>query len=850
MLAVVTWDGGGGDLFWHNPLNWSTDTLPGPSDDVVIPSSGDPAIQFADPSGASIHSLTSGRAFVLSAGTLTSAGDFRQNSPFAITGGAFAGAGNLVLTTPNATWSGGAMTGTGRTQILPGARLIITGDVSLSRILVNNGVLTWASGNITASSAQIYNLIGRVFNAQSQGSLSGPNSTLINTGTLKRNGTSTSTTTIAIAVNSPGITDIIQGTLLLTGPVTQISNHILAGGDWRLSNTSSHLEIPGASITTLSAAASVLLNGPHSTFPALTSLATNLGHLTLAGDRNLDFTPAGGVFDNAAGAMFIRSGLGTTTVSASRFDNHGMLDLQGGIFRPFGGMVGGGTITLEPGTLFLIDGAAATIAGAALSGAGAFQIASWVSWTFGTWSGPGSVSVTATGTLALLSTGTKSLARPTTINGALLWLDGPWKLGGMTVVNSGVATFSLATAQALGTTGVASTFSNSGTLIKTGAGALTFQGAGGGVALNNSGTLAVQQGRLVLSGGGTSGGAFAISSGSDLSFGGLAGTLSNPTISGAGTVTVANATTWTGGTILGPGTMSITPPASLTISAGSTLLGRSLTNNGVLTWTNGAITLSGPVVLTNNAQVNLSAPSALVTSGSGAIFHNPGIITKSGLANTSFFTAQMTFDNTGTVNVTGGDFALNGPLVTQVSSGVLTAGVWNVTNASLRFVNSAITTNRAAVLLSGFSATIPSMQTLSRNEGTLTFDDGCQYAITPAGGTLTNAGPLALGIATYVRIHGDLALDPASHLTVNVGGSIPFSDFGYFQIDGSFIAGGHLTAAFINGYTPDNGAMYNFFQAAGSTGAFAMSDATGLAAAQTIQFDFVSGQGRLTVIPA
>ncbi|MBI5383403.1 MAG: hypothetical protein HZA90_01810 [Verrucomicrobia bacterium] len=34
--ATITWDGGGGDLSWQNPLNWSGDQVPGPSDDAVI----------------------------------------------------------------------------------------------------------------------------------------------------------------------------------------------------------------------------------------------------------------------------------------------------------------------------------------------------------------------------------------------------------------------------------------------------------------------------------------------------------------------------------------------------------------------------------------------------------------------------------------------------------------------------------------------------------------------------------------------------------------------------------------------------------------------------------------------
>ena len=34
--ATATWDGGGGDGLWSNPLNWSGDMLPAPDDDIVI----------------------------------------------------------------------------------------------------------------------------------------------------------------------------------------------------------------------------------------------------------------------------------------------------------------------------------------------------------------------------------------------------------------------------------------------------------------------------------------------------------------------------------------------------------------------------------------------------------------------------------------------------------------------------------------------------------------------------------------------------------------------------------------------------------------------------------------------
>jgi hypothetical protein len=34
--AAITWDGGGGNLLWQTPANWSGDVLPGPNDDVLL----------------------------------------------------------------------------------------------------------------------------------------------------------------------------------------------------------------------------------------------------------------------------------------------------------------------------------------------------------------------------------------------------------------------------------------------------------------------------------------------------------------------------------------------------------------------------------------------------------------------------------------------------------------------------------------------------------------------------------------------------------------------------------------------------------------------------------------------
>jgi hypothetical protein len=60
--ATCTWDGGGGDNSWQTPENWSGDTLPGPSDDVVIPAANTSVLVT---SSVTINGLTLGSGVTL-----------------------------------------------------------------------------------------------------------------------------------------------------------------------------------------------------------------------------------------------------------------------------------------------------------------------------------------------------------------------------------------------------------------------------------------------------------------------------------------------------------------------------------------------------------------------------------------------------------------------------------------------------------------------------------------------------------------------------------------------------------------------------------------------------------------
>ena len=84
LLSTVTWiNPSGGD--WDTPSNWSTDALPGPSDDVVI---NQPGITVTHDGGTdSVNCVTSQDPIALNSGTLSIASASTINNSLTISSG-------------------------------------------------------------------------------------------------------------------------------------------------------------------------------------------------------------------------------------------------------------------------------------------------------------------------------------------------------------------------------------------------------------------------------------------------------------------------------------------------------------------------------------------------------------------------------------------------------------------------------------------------------------------------------------------------------------------------------------------------------------------------------------------
>jgi hypothetical protein len=480
-----------------------------------------------------------------------------------------------------------------------------------------------------------------------------------------------------------------------------------------------------------------------------------------------------------------------------------------------------------------------------VNGGGSMTITSEFTWTKGTQTGPSTLTIASGATASLSSANAKVLDRrfldnqgtiTITDNGAFQYQNGP------SITNSGVIEFqSDADLVSLDSTGT--TFTNSGTIRKSGGTATTILGFGAlNLTLNNSGTLDVDSGNLqVNAAGGTfstgsqltpasgailqfqagnfvlsgslapsdsgtvlfSGGNFELGVGS--SFSPMATTilqLNGGTISGAGALNIAGLFTFTSGTLSGTGATNIALAASLVFSATGTknIDSRPLSNFGTVTM-NGAsdVRLAGGVAISNSGLWNIAgdADIASVDAVAKSFTNNTGGILRKSSGAESF------------ISETNGSLALISPGAIDVLVGTLTLnGGGALTSASL--INIA---GSAVLRLSGGTTTLDGNPTISGNGlldidqgGTLSLNAGTTFAVpttTPLAltGTITGGGDMLIsgmlswgngtlsgsGVTTFTStaaVSADsLFAHKLSQRTLINNGTITWSNIGDFELN-------------------------------------------------------------------
>ncbi len=325
-------------------------------------------------------------------------------------------------------------------------------------------------------------------------------------------------------------------------------------------------------------------------------------------------------------------------------------------------------------------------------------------------------------------------------------------------------------------------------------------------------------------------------------------TFSGGTIDGAGTLTISSgAMAWSGGGMSGTGSTVIAAGATLTIGGGVGL-SRTLTVNGTGNWTAGRIDTSGAAAINNNGTFTTTTDNGIENFGGSQAFNNAGTFTKSTATGASY--CNIPFNNTGTVTISSGTFNLNGG---GTSTGTFSAaagatlnfngGTHDVTLAggksisgagTIGYTGGATTTIDGAGtynvtgtsnvtggtvnlnLASGAGNWTQSGGTLS-GSGTVTVPSGKSY--TWSGGGMSGTGSTVIAAGATLTIGGGVGLSRT--LTVNGTGNWTAG-----RIDTSGAAAINNNGTFTT--TTDNG-IENFggSQAFNNAGTFTKSTATG-----------------------
>ncbi|MFK0378096.1 autotransporter-associated beta strand repeat-containing protein [Pandoraea sp. NPDC090278] len=576
-----------------------------------------------------------------------------------------------------------------------------------------------------------------------------------------------------------GTTTIADGTLSL-GATGQLAN----GANVAITGANATFDISAAGNQTLATLAG-------------TGGTVNVGGNTLTfGDATNQTLGAG--FAGTGG--IVKAGAGTQTLTGQSTFTGG-IDVAGGTLAlGAGGALGGANdVTLAGGTALDLSGATAPVTVRGLDGAANTTVSlGGQSLTLGgTANNAFDGSITGTGGITKQGSGTVTLggnntfSGQTTVSGGTLKLGASGRLGNTSGISLGNAGATLDASATIAPLVLATLNGGTGTQVILGSGGLTTGDTGSHVF---NGMLS-GAGALIKNGSGS------------LSLG-AANTFTGGTTLNAGTLTVGNnASLGTGGlAVNGSGALNASAPATLangiTLNNGSTLsvggtapltLGGNISGNGGLSLNNPqGITLGGTNTFTGGTTVNgggvtLTSPGGL---GVGGLTVAQGGVTTQGI-NVTLPSLNGTTQggltiNGGSVSVASGNFpgSVSGTGgLTKTGGGTLTLGAQNplsgpttVTGGTLSIgglPNSPVTVQTGATLTTPAPASAGGSGAGAQT-GPLTGASGSQIVVSAPGSTLSVGGNLTLPPGSTLQVNAAPGTAPSQVSTTGsatVGGS-------------------------------------------------------------------------------
>ena len=254
--------------------------------------------------------------------------------------------------------------------------------------------------------------------------------------------------------------------------------------------------------------------------------------------------------------------------------------------------------------------------------------------------------------------------------------------------------------------------------------------------------------------------------------------------------------TWSGGTFIGPNTVTADFGASITgATAPQYLNGGSLTLSDS-TWSGGTILIDNGSILTNSSSLLEATGDNAINRNSfigTATFLNAGYFVKSNGTGTTSIGNQVTFTNSGTVDVRSGTLAINSALT---NTGTVTNALGTTINGSIKSNSGGnvrgVGTYGGPLQFNSGSALYPGL-TLGISHGIL---------------TTTGAVTMTSGSTFSVQLNGtapgsghDQLLLSGTGASINLGGANLLASLGYAPSAAdslTIIAGGPVTGTFVN----------------------------------------------------
>lgn len=766
--ATFVWNGGGADANWSTPANWSGGLTPANNGTAAIVLAGTNQLSANVDTAWDISSLT----FSNGAGAFILGGSALNVRAGGITNNSASGQiiNNAITLATNQTWNATSNTLAFNGNINNGTNLLtISGSFNsfISGVISGTGGLVkLGTGTNFLSGANIYTgntaISAGALNLQNSSALGGANAT---------------------ATIASGATLQLQGGIVLTNQnLTLSGSGVSALGALRSLTNNNAWNGP----ITLAAAATIACD--------TNSLALGPGGLvvsnfltTFTGGGNIN---AGGSIGNGTGGL-TKSGAGTLTLTASN-SYGGLTTVSAGVLNVQNSSALGGTTlgtTVASGAVLQLQGGISvagetlSVSGTGISGGGAFRNFS------GSNSWSGTITSVATSTINA-DAGTLYIGA-NIINAASL----------VTFTNNGTINF----AGVLGSSTGGLTKTGTGTLIVNGAntytGATTISGGviqfgatgnlpgASAVTVNAGSTLdlnSLNESVLSLAGAGgvtLGSGTLTVNNTAAAIFSGVMSGAGSLVKFGIGTMTMSGVNTYTGGTTINAGAISIAAATGLGNATNSlTLNGGSLTTSATLTsaraitlGTNGGLINAGGTTLTLSGTI--SGPGALTQIGTktlaltgtniylGGTTNNAGIITIGSDAALGDPGSGFTFGATSTLTTTA-SFSSARNIFLKSGTATFSAGTGftNILNGSISGAGAFTKAGTGLLLLNG-SSSFTNLLTISA--GTLRL--GANERLSDLAPVLITATTAILDLNGFSETIGSLASSAAGKVTLGNG---------------------------------------------------------------------------------